>query len=272
MSLVGTNLSCYVGDKPLLNDVCIELDVGRIMVLIGANGAGKSTLLNLLAGCPSPTTGTVLLDDKPLLQWSWTEVARRRAMLTQSITMAFDFTVADVVRLGSLPYETEMNVAVIDAAIEQALWRMDISQLRERRCTNLSGGERQRVQLARVLVQTLLAVSTGNPAYMLLDEPLAGLDLAHQFHFIKILRDLMEDKAAYGIGVAAVMHDLDMAFHCADFVVLLKEGEVFCQGTAREVITAEHIYAALGVNIAIVTSATGHDHVIVESALSSAGR
>ncbi|MCW5732873.1 MAG: heme ABC transporter ATP-binding protein [Enhydrobacter sp.] len=214
------------GTKRLIRDVSIELVPGEIVAVIGPNGAGKSTLLGALAGDRPVAAGRVLLDGHPIAKWSKTSLAHRRAVLPQHSTVAFDFTGRQIVRLGLLAHGSLSDRQKDDIA-ESALAETEALAFADRPYTVLSGGERQRVQLARVLAQC-----DADPAarpFLLLDEPIGGLDLAHQHAALASARR----RAERGLGVLAVLHDLTMTARYADRVAILETGRMTAIGATE---------------------------------------
>lgn len=204
------------GGRVILRDVSLTATPGRLLVLVGPNGAGKSTLLSVMAGLLKADEGQVMLDGKALATWPPRELARRRAMLSQRVDLAFGFRVEEVVRLGRSPHPPDAlrDDRIVDGALRAAhAW-----DLRGRRYTALSGGEKQRVQLARVLAQIGEGAAAGG--WLLLDEPEAGLDIAHQHFILRRARAC----AAAGFGVIAVLHDLNLAARYADEIAVLADG------------------------------------------------
>jgi len=223
-----------VGGRALLDGVSAEVVPGRVTVLIGPNGAGKSTLLNILAGELRPHRGRVTLAGDDIARLPPVRLARLRAVLPQSAHVAFPFTVAEVVAIGTPDGRRR------PAQIEHALDRVDLADFADAAYDRLSGGEKQRVQLARTLVQ----IENGEgPGYLLLDEPTASLDIAQQLLVVRIMRRL----AAEGVGVLAVLHDLNLATMAADDIVALKDGRVAACGAPEEVMTDERISELYGV-------------------------
>lgn len=233
--------------RPILHDVSLAAAPGRLLVLIGPNGAGKSSLLKVLAGLTHATTGIATLDDRALPTWHPRDLARRRAMLSQRVDLDFGFLAEEVVALGRGPHpaDRERDAGIVTAALHAAhAWA-----LRGRRYTVLSGGERQRVQLARVLAQVWEGASHG--AWLLLDEPEAGLDIAHQHFILRRARAL----ATQGFGVVAVLHDLALAARYADEVALLAGGRLLRQGPPGVTLDPALLSEVYG--IALVRGAAG---------------
>jgi len=213
-----------------LDGVTAALQPGRITVICGPNGAGKSTLLSVLAGLLEPAAGSVLLDDQPL----GTIHPRRRAQvigyLPQSGEVAWDVSVASLVALGRLPHGDEGKFAVA-----RALAATQLSDFAQRPVSTLSGGEKARALLARVLA--------GTPRWVLADEPLAALDLAHQLSLLKVLRA----EADNGTGVVLVLHDLALAMNHADRVLVLDSGRLKADSAPEEALSLDIIEQVWGV-------------------------
>jgi iron complex transport system ATP-binding protein len=233
---VARAASLTVQRKPILDGVDLRLAPGRIVAVVGPNGAGKSTLLKIVAGERKPTHGEILLDDRPLLEWPTRSLARRRAVLPQSVEVAFPFLASEVVTLGLPP---GMDGRQADALVRRALAAADLEDFSDRLYGTLSGGEKQRVQLARVLAQAW----SGEDAYLLLDEPTTSLDLAHQLLILRLARA----HADAGGGVLMVLHDLNLACMAADEIVALKDGCRVAAGPPSQIITADLIAALYGV-------------------------
>ncbi|GAB4065467.1 heme ABC transporter ATP-binding protein [Ancylobacter sonchi] len=213
-----------VPGRLLLDGADLTVRPGRVTALIGPNGAGKSTLLKVLTGELRPKQGRVLVDGQDIAALGPARLARRRAVLPQDVHVAFPFTVAEVVAIG-LP-QGERAPHRITGALE----KVDLAGFRDRPYAALSGGEQQRVQIARALTQL---ASCDGPGYLLLDEPTSSLDLSHQLMVVELARQV----ARSGGGVAAVLHDLNLAAMIADEVVALKGGRIVARGTPAEVLT-----------------------------------
>lgn len=227
--------------RAIVDGIDLTLSGGKVIALVGPNGAGKSTLLKLLAGEIAPNSGEVRLDGRLLTEWRPAELARRRAVLPQSAAVAFPFTVAEIIALGALEKQTRRHT---DAVVSRALATVELNGFADRFYDELSGGERQRVQLARVFMQLW---SGGEKCFLMLDEPTASLDLAHQLLSLELARD----HAKTGGGVLCVLHDLNLAVMAADEIVALKEGRVIAAGPPAAVVTDQLISTLYGVSAAI---------------------
>jgi iron complex transport system ATP-binding protein len=199
-----------------LHGVSLALRPGEVTAICGPNGAGKSTLLSCLAGLLLPTAGAVTLDAAPLAGLHPEARARALGYLPQTPEVAWDVSVATLAGLGRLPWRT--GAAEDAAAVAAALQALDLQAFAHRPVSQLSGGERARALLARVLA--------GTPRWLLADEPLANLDLAHQLALLGHLRGC----AQQGMGVVLVLHDLALAMNHADRVVVLDYGAVSSDG------------------------------------------
>lgn len=206
-----------------LHNVTAQLRPGKVTAIVGPNGAGKSTLLSALAGLLAASSGNAALDGQPIAQMLPQERARRIGYLPQSGEVAWNLSVRTLVSLGRLPHRA--TVAQDAQAIAQAIATMQLEPLADRALSTLSGGEKARALLARVL-----ATQTH---WILADEPLAALDLAHQQALIHRLRQL----AGEGQGIALVIHDLALAMNHADHVIVLDQGHLAAQGRPQDALS-----------------------------------
>lgn len=215
------------GGTPILHSVDLQVRAGEVRALIGPNGAGKSTLLGVLTGDHTPSRGTVEITGQPLSSWRSNEIAMRRAVLTQDISLSFPFKVREVVAMGRSPWRGTTLEDDDDRIIDAALAATDVQHLVSRHFTTLSGGERARVALARIIAQ--------QTHLLMLDEPTASLDLRHQ----ELVLELAHAHARAGGAVIVVVHDVGLAAAFADRVTILNEGVVVGDGTPDEVLTPE---------------------------------
>ncbi|WP_340119547.1 heme ABC transporter ATP-binding protein [Pelagibius sp. 7325] len=225
------------GAAEVLRGPSLAVAPGEVVAVLGPNGAGKSTLLAVLAGTLRPQQGEAALEGRALADWPPRALALRRAVLPQHSELAFGFPVLEVVLLGRSPHAGASSRADDLAIAVACLAEAEVSHLAHRLYTTLSGGERQRVQLARVLAQIDFAQTDGGdrPRYLLLDEPTSSLDLAHQHATLKTARRA----AQRGIGVLAILHDLNLAAMYADRLVVLSRGSLAAEGTPVDVLTED---------------------------------
>jgi iron complex transport system ATP-binding protein len=227
--IAAQGITVRAGRRVLLEDVSLEMREGEVLAVVGPNGAGKSTLLRVLAGGLRPAAGEVAMAGRRLADWPAVELARRRAVVSQQVALAFPLSAGEVVALGRLPWHGTAQVARDRAAVARALAAAGVMHLAGRAYGTLSGGERQRVQIARALAQLDGAAA---PAALLLDEPTASLDVRHGAALLALLRRL----AGEGLAVLVVLHDLNEAAFVADRVAVLSEARCMAVGGVAEVL------------------------------------
>lgn len=239
MILRAQHVCLRFGSARILTDVSIEVKPGTVTAVAGPNGAGKTSLLRILSGEIEPSAGVVRLNGRPLRNLSPAQQARRRSVMVQSSPMAFDYFVEEILAMG----RHQRIGSVPDIASAEIIGDCNIGHLIGRKYNSLSGGERQRVQFARALLQVwppsgIQALPCpreidSTPRYMLLDEPTASLDLAHELLMLRLARRA----CGSNIGILLVLHDLNLAARFADRVTLLAGGVVVADGPPTEVLT-----------------------------------
>ena len=239
------NLTLSVGEKTLLNDVDFAINPAELVVVLGPNGAGKSSLLKVMSGEHRIYQGTMALNGTRYTHNTPEQISRTVGVLPQSSLLTFPFSVIEVVLLGRLPHSTS-RVRDLEIA-QQALEQVDALHLAEAVYPSLSGGEKQRVQLARVLTQIWEQTEPGN-RYLLLDEPTSALDVAHQHQTLQLARELV----GQGIGVMAILHDLNLAAQYGDRIVMLQQGEIAACGDVDEVLTPPLIRDLFAIDVSIM--------------------
>jgi len=237
---VAQDVTVALGGRPVLHDVTLPVRAGELLALVGPNGAGKSTLLAVLAGDVPVAAGQVHVGGRPVGRWPARELARVRALLPQRPTVAFGFTVRDVVRMGRAPWAGTAMAAGDDDAVDAALAATEMRGLAHRAVPTLSGGEAARAALARVLAQEAQLV--------LLDEPTASLDVRHQELVLATARRL----ARGGAAVVAVLHDLGQAAAYADRVAAMHAGRVVADGRPAQVLRPELLGGVYGHDIEVL--------------------
>ncbi|WP_336287902.1 heme ABC transporter ATP-binding protein [Bartonella sp. CB60] len=232
----ATNIYVRRGKKQILNRIDLQAESGALTVIIGPNGSGKSTFIKALSG-EIPYSGKITLNGYEVTQTKAYEMAVMRAVLPQSTTLAFPFLVHEVVELGISVNRFTTTKTELQTLPQKALEHVGLAEYSDRYYHQLSGGEQARVQLARVLCQIWEPVYNGVPRWMILDEPIANLDIQHQL----VVMDIAKNFARRGGGVLAVLHDLNLAAHYADKMILLKQGEIYCEGNASTVLTTQNL-------------------------------
>jgi len=228
------------GNAEVLQAITTQIAPGAFTAVVGPNGAGKSTLLGILAGLKPTYSGSVEYAGCEVRAWRRRDFARRVSFLPQSVHVDFPFTAEQVVLMGRTPHGDGWFESDEDhAAVRQAMEATDSAGYRCRDFRSLSGGERQRVLLASALAQ--------QPEALLLDEPATYLDLKHQIDLYDLLRRL----ARQGLLVVAVTHDLNLAAHYADRVLMLHRGALAGEGEPSQVITSHSLQTVFAVNATI---------------------
>ena len=224
--LVARGLSGGYGARSVVEEIAFSLASGRCVAVLGPNGAGKSTLLRLLAGILPARSGEVELLGRPIATWRRRDVARVLGFVPQLLALTFPLSVRELVEQGRAPHLGPWRpLSGTDrTAVSRALARVDLEAQAQTPVQQLSGGERQRALLARALAT--------EPRLLLLDEPAAALDVAHQLGLVGIVRQLLAD----GVGVALVVHDWNLALRLADELVVLRAGRIYAAGTPEEVL------------------------------------
>tara|TARA_R110000824_G_scaffold390760_13_gene587853 strand:- start:16314 stop:17090 length:777 start_codon:yes stop_codon:yes gene_type:complete len=251
--IVAENISVQASGKSLLHNCSLTVRPGRLTALLGPNGAGKSTFISVLSGERRPDQGEIRIADAPLEAFSPMALARQRAVLLQNSSLDFAFIVSEVVNLGRLPYATTQDALDDDEAVAAACRMADIIPLLPRLYQTLSGGERQRVQYARALAQIWRRPNDLSQRYLFLDEPTSALDLRHRRALLKSVRELVDQ----GVGVLAVLHDLNLAADYADDIALLVNGGIFMQGPTREIMTADNLEQCFDVPVEVMHRENG---------------
>jgi iron complex transport system ATP-binding protein len=237
--LKATNLNYSVGSSQLIKNVSFEVEEGSIFSIIGPNGAGKSTLLSLLTG-DAKAEGIVEIAHQDINDWESKELALKRAVLPQSVSLNFSFKVAEVVLMGRSPYVNGLAEGPHDYEISrEALKIVDLEAYWDRDYTSLSGGEKQRVQFARVLVQLCKDSFEESLAgkILFLDEAVANLDPTHQHQVFIILKRLQTQ----GLTVINVLHDLHLTAQYSDHVLVMKNAQMLTCDTMQKVMTPERL-------------------------------
>jgi len=260
--LTANNITFRVGKKPLISEVSVSFATGKLHLIIGPNGAGKSTLIRVLARMLRPQSGSIEYEGIDVHHTSEADLAKRRAVLSQAIEIAFPLTVREVVMMGRYPHFGGRPTPVDQRIVGEVMAQFDVTEFSDRNYQTLSGGERQRVNFARVLAQLWIDRSTdagSSCRYLFLDEPLTFLDIRHQIDFMKKIRAFADAPDTVTVGV---LHDLNLAARFADQIVLLNEARIVAHGSAAEVLTAERIQAVFGVKPTFVPGDHSGIHMI----------
>lgn len=234
----------YPGGDRIVDDLSCSIRNGEFIGLLGANGSGKSTILKLASGMLHPVSGGIMLWNKPLSGYRNRDRAKLLCYFPQHLDVNVPFTVREIVAMGLYPYDIPPSMTV-DEAVEM----VGLADKAETTVTNLSGGERRRVFIAMTLIQ--------GAGVLLLDEPLANLDIRYQLEFLRLLRELQEKK---GISVIMALHDINIALQFRK-VMLIKDGSILGIGEPAAVLTGPMIRQAFDVDVEVRTSESGAAYI-----------
>ncbi|HMI01007.1 MAG TPA: heme ABC transporter ATP-binding protein [Pedobacter sp.] len=253
--LIAESITFETGRRTLVKDISFSIRPGELLVILGANGAGKSTLLRMLSGEKKPDKGSVKLQGMDLNHMPNAELALKRSVLNQQNILNIAFTVREVVLMGRYPhYKTSPSSKDLEI-IGEVMELTGMKEFDDRSYLTLSGGEQQRVQLARVLAQIWDVPN----ALLLMDEPVASLDLQYQQQTLAIARTL----AKKGFMVISVLHDINLAAQYADRILMLRNGRKWYDGTTAEVLNAKNIYEIFEINSDIYTNPRTLQHFFI---------
>ena len=270
--LQASNITFRVGSKSLISDVSVSFAIGKLHLIIGPNGAGKSTLIKVLARFLRPQSGIIEYDGVDVLHESEAELAKRRAVLSQAIEVAFPLTVREVVMMGRYPHFGGRPGPNDERVVDEVMGHFDVTGFSDRNYQTLSGGEQQRVNFARVLAQLWRNATNGqfdgdslaqasSCRYLLLDEPLTFLDIRHQIEFMKKVSSFAHANDVVTVGV---VHDLNLAARFADNIVLLNHGRVIASGAPGDVLTSDRIRQVFGVQPTFIPVNGGGIHLLFD--------
>lgn len=229
----------YEKGRPFIHDLSFSIPEGGFIGLLGANGSGKSTILKLACGILKPLSGRIRLWGRDLLAQNSRDRAKLISYLPQTLDMSVPFTVRELASMGLYPYDIPPALSVDDA--------LDMVGLRDKadaRLTDLSGGERRRTFICMTLVQ--------GAGLLLLDEPLANLDIKYQIELVKLLKNLRELR---NIAVIMALHDINMALQFEN-VILIKDGNLIGSGRPDEVLSQRMLKQAFDVDVEVRQSAS----------------
>lgn len=247
MRLELRDLAFGYPERPVGRDVSLTVAPGEVLCLLGPNGCGKTTLFKTMLGLLRAQGGEVLLDGKPVNQFSRAEVAQKIAYVPQAQTSPFPYTALDLVLMGRIAHHgvfagpTQQDRELAMAALEE----LGIGDLAHRDVTRLSGGQRQLVIIARAVAQAA--------PLLVMDEPTASLDFGNQVVVLTQVKRL----AARGVGVVLSTHQPDQAFAVADRVCLMRDGRIVAIGPPVETLTSERLESVYGVAVSIERTSSG---------------
>ncbi|MEU0375892.1 ABC transporter ATP-binding protein [Streptomyces cyaneofuscatus] len=251
--LTARGVTVGYGGRAVIDDLDVVIPSGVVTTIIGPNGCGKSTLLRTLTRLLKPASGTVVLDGEDIDRLRTRDVAKKLGLLPQAPVAPEGLTVGDLVARGRHPHQSWLRQWSSDDAevVERALAMTGVADLADRPVDSLSGGQRQRVWISMTLAQ--------GTDLLLLDEPTTYLDLAHAIDVLDLVDDLHES----GCTVVMVLHDLNLATRYSDNLIVMRAGSILAQGHPRDVITAELLHEAFGLQAKVIDDPVGDRPLIV---------
>lgn len=230
----------YGKGKPFIDDMSLAIKNGEFIGLLGANGSGKSTVLKLTAGILKPSKGSIDLWGKPINLYRHKDRAKLISYLPQILDINVPFTVREVISMGLYPYDIPPTLTV-----NEAIDMVGLTERADYPITMISGGERRRTYIAMTLLQ--------GAGIILLDEPLANLDIRYQVELMRLLKELVERR---GLTVFMALHDVNLAMQF-DRIILLKDGRIIGAGKPTDVLDRRAIREAFDVDVEIIKEDNG---------------
>ena len=237
----------YEKGEGFIEDLSLSVGEGEFIGLVGANGSGKSTILKLGGGILKPLSGDILLWEKTLHSYHNRDRAKLISYLPQTLDLNIPFTVKELVGMGLYPYDIPPAMTTDDA-----LAMVGLTEKADAHVTDLSGGEKRRTFIAMTLLQ--------GAGLLLLDEPLANLDIRYQIELIRLLKKLLKER---NISIVMALHDINIAMQF-EKIVLIKKGGILCAGPPAEVLTDALIRRAFGISVKILRNPHGKAYVSYE--------
>lgn len=237
------SVSLSIERRAILQDITLAFPKGEVVALVGHNGSGKSSLLKILARQQKQTSGAVSYDGQALSSFDDRAFARRVAYLAQDVGSGADMTVRELVACGRYPWHGALGrFSETDRQkVEEALTLTHLESFADRLVGTLSGGERQRAWIAMLVAQ--------DSECLLLDEPTAALDIAHQMEVLSLIRKLSHEKR---LSVVIVLHDINMAARFCDQIHALKNGQLVASGKPAELLNGDALREIYGISMDVI--------------------
>lgn len=239
------NICVSVKEKHIIKDISFSLEKGDFCCVVGVNSSGKSTLLKTLCRTISATSGDVFIEEENINSFSVRNLAKKVSVVFQSTDIDLDFSALQIVLMGRMPYQKILQQDRKEDLLvaEEAMKRTNTWKLKDRAFPTLSGGEKQRVMIARSLCQ--------NTPIMLLDEPIASLDVKHQFEIMELLKEINKEN---GVSIFMILHDLSLALQYSNKILAMKDGKMKYFGETNEVLNKENIEELFEVKAEIINN------------------
>lgn len=242
-TFVARKIGLSIDGNEILSDVSLDFPAGEVVALVGHNGSGKSSLLKILARQILPTDGSISYGGRDLRHYQERAFARSVAYLPQDVSSGSDMTIRELVGCGRYPWHGALGrfSKIDEEKVEQALRATHIEAFADRVVGTLSGGERQRAWIAMLIAQ--------DAGCLLLDEPTAALDVAHQIEVLSLVRRLAHEA---GRSIVIVLHDINMAARFCDRIHALKRGRVIASGLPSEILGPATLHDIYGIDMDVV--------------------
>ena len=227
----------YVKHEEILHGVSCKIETGKLTAIIGPNGCGKTTMVKCINKIHAPSAGKILFNGEDLVHCARSTIAKRIGYVPQVSSEGLGGTVIDFILLGRRQYLSWKLRAEDLRAVLDVLEKLNIAHLANKNYGELSGGQKQKVLVARALLQ--------QPEMFLFDEPTSNLDLKNQLEIMELARGIVDHEHKTAV---IVVHDLNMALHYADHVILMEAGRIVCTGIPNDVLTVSNIEKVYGVH------------------------
>lgn len=226
------NITKAYRSKSVVEDVTVDIPVGKITSIIGPNGAGKSTLLSMISRLIEPTGGEVIIEGKNIKKWDKKELAKTISILKQENNTNIKLTVHELVSFGRFPYSSGNLTEEDIQYVENAISYMNLDSIRDKYLDELSGGQRQRAYIAMTIAQ--------NTKYILLDEPLNNLDMKNAVQMMKTFKRMVDE---LGKTILIVMHDINFSSVYSDYILAMKDGKLEHMDKCSDIMVKEKLEA-----------------------------
>ncbi|MGX2956934.1 ABC transporter ATP-binding protein [Ursidibacter arcticus] len=238
------NATFSIPNRTLLHPISLQFERGKVYGLIGHNGSGKSTLIKLLAKQQPLSAGKILVEQQSIADYSARAFAKKVAYLPQHLPNATNLTAKELIAMGRYAWNGLFGrqSAEDKAAIAQALKLTHTEKFADQPVDVLSGGECSRIWLAMLLAQ--------QSQFLLLDEPLAALDIAHQVEVMELVYKLSRE---LNLGVIIVIHDINLASRYCDHLVALHSGKLLAQGNAHQIVNSDALKEIYGIRLNVIS-------------------
>ncbi|MBU3092321.1 ABC transporter ATP-binding protein [Clostridium sp. CF011] len=253
-SIKTKNLSISYGDFDIVKNLNLNIPKGKITAIIGSNGCGKSTILKTIARILKPKSGVIYINDNDIQDLSSNFISKEMAVLPQSPQAPNGLTVGELVAYGRFPHQSGFGKLTSQdkEKIDWSLKIIGMQEFKDRPIETLSGGQRQRVWIAMALAQ--------ETEILLLDEPTTYLDLAHQLEILQLLESLNKTQ---GQTIVMVIHDLNNAARFADYMVGIKDGNIVCTGSPKEIMTKDNLRKIFNIDAVVINEPLNNKPVCI---------